>query len=70
MRITDAMSLASYERKILRRIFGTIKTSDAEYRRRYNQEIYKLYGDMDIISYIKIGRLRWLGHINRMEEDQ
>jgi hypothetical protein len=26
----------------------------------------QLYGDLDIVSFIRINRLRWIGHVNRM----
>jgi hypothetical protein len=26
----------------------------------------QLYGDLDIVSFIGINRLRWIGHVNRM----
>ena len=30
--------------------------------------MYTLYKDSDIITYIKINRLRWAGHVIRLEE--
>jgi hypothetical protein len=27
----------------------------------------QLYGDLDIVSFIRINRLRWIGHVNRMD---
>ncbi|XP_020806218.1 uncharacterized protein LOC110182509 [Drosophila serrata] len=65
---SDAAALGVFERKILRKIFGPICVGDA-YRIRWNHELYELYGDVDIVSRVKIQRLRWLGHIARMEED-
>ena len=37
-------------------------------RIRYNKELYELYKSSDIITDIKIARLRWAGHVARMEE--
>ncbi|XP_043064095.1 uncharacterized protein LOC122320085 [Drosophila ficusphila] len=65
---SDAAALGVFERKILRKIFGPICVGDA-YRIRWNHELYELYGDVDVVSRVKIHRLRWLGHIARMEED-
>jgi hypothetical protein len=31
-----------------------------EWRVRYNQD---LYGDMHVITHMKMGRLRWAGHL-------
>ncbi|XP_070136092.1 uncharacterized protein [Drosophila bipectinata] len=39
------------------------------YRIRYNHELYELYGDVDVASRVKSQRLRWLGHVARMDED-
>jgi hypothetical protein len=51
----------------LRAIFGP--TNDkGEWRIKYNDELYTLYKDSDIITYIKINRLRWAGHVIRLEE--
>jgi hypothetical protein len=49
--------LAVFERKILRKILGAIKTNC--WRRRHNNEPMQLYGHLDIVSFIRINRLRW-----------
>jgi hypothetical protein len=33
---------------------------------RTNQELVDLYKELDIVSEIRKGRLRWLGHVERM----
>ena len=40
------------------------------WRRRYNYELYQLYNEPDIVKYIRINRLRWLGHVQRMDEER
>ncbi|XP_051859298.1 uncharacterized protein LOC127565328 [Drosophila albomicans] len=65
---SDAAALGVFERKILRKIFGPICVDDV-YRIRYNHELYELYGDVDVASRVKSQRLRWLGHVARMDED-
>jgi hypothetical protein len=35
---------------------------------RWNNELYRLYNDLNIVEDIKIRRLGWAGHIMRMEE--
>ena len=52
-----------WERKILRNIF-------VEWMIRTNEEIKALNKSPDIISVLKQGRLRWLGHIERMDENR
>jgi hypothetical protein len=60
----EALLLGGFERKILRRIYGAVQT-DEVWRRRYNQKLYSLFNDVDIIKRIKINRLRWAGHVIR-----
>lgn len=63
----DEKNLGTFERKILRRIFGPLCV-DGGYRRRMNHELYELFGDIDIVRRVKLQRLRWLGHVVRMDE--
>jgi len=53
------------ERKVLRRIFGGIKVSES-WRWRCNRELIQLFGDSDILTFGRISRLNWIGHVNRM----
>ena len=53
---------------MLRKIFGPICV--AGYRSRTNEEVRQLYGELDIVTEIKNGRLRWLGHVERMGEER
>jgi len=52
----------SFERKILRGINGPI-CEEAVWRSRYNEELYRLYDEADLVTTIKITRLRWAGHV-------
>ena len=65
----DEQVLKVFERKILRSIFGAINDGNI-WRRRFNYELYELYDETDIVRTIKISRLRWLGHVQRMDEDR
>jgi len=48
----------------LRAIFGP--TNDkGEWRIKYNNELYTLYMESDIVTYIKINPLKWAGHVIR-----
>jgi hypothetical protein len=58
----DELRLGVLERKILRRIYGPI-CKEATWRSRYNEELYCLYDETDLVTTIKITRLRWAGHI-------
>ena len=65
---TDAAALRVFERKVLPKIFGPVRVGD-DFRIRFNSELYELLNDMDVVQRINIQRLRWLGHVVRMEED-
>jgi hypothetical protein len=56
------------ERRVLREIYISIKEGD-EWRNR-NNELYDLHKNDDIVTFIKLGRLRWAGHVIRMEGDR
>jgi len=64
---SDEAILGVFERKILRAIFGPTN-DNGEWRIKYNNELYTLYKESDIVTYIKINRLKWAGHVIRMEE--
>jgi hypothetical protein len=57
-------TINSYERKILR-ILGPVNDTGT-WIIRYNKEIYTLYGDTEISTVIKLRRLQWAGHAQRM----
>jgi hypothetical protein len=63
----DELQLAVFEKKVLRKIFGPIRDTD-QWRRRYNEELYKLYAEPEIVKWIRSARHRWAGHIVRMRE--
>lgn len=60
--------LVTFENKILRKIFGPT-FEKGEWRIKHNKEIRDLYKEPDIVGEIKSGRLRWIGHILRKDED-
>ena len=65
----DAAALRVFARKVLRKIFGAVRVGN-NFRIRYNSELYKLLNDdLDVVQRINIKRLRWLGHVVRLEED-
>jgi hypothetical protein len=38
------------------------------WKTRYNSELYKLCDELDIVKVIKLGILKWLGYLFRMQE--
>jgi hypothetical protein len=53
----DEARLGVSERKILRRIYGPLY-GGATWRSRYNEELYCLYDEIDLVTAIRISRLR------------
>ena len=64
----DAAALRVFERKVLRKIFCPVRVGN-DFRIRFNSVLYELLNDIDVVQRINIQRLRWLGHVVRMEED-
>jgi hypothetical protein len=61
--------LYSVERQILKCLYGQIQDK-GRWRRKCNSENCKLYKDLNIVGDIKIRRLRWAGHIRRVEYER
>jgi hypothetical protein len=59
-------ALSIFERKILRRIYGPVQ-DNGQWRIRYNKELCELCGEPDLVTCIKLKRLQWAGHVQRME---
>jgi hypothetical protein len=62
-------TIGIFERKILRRIFGVVK-EEGQWRMRYNKELYELYKDVDLVTFIKLKRLQWAGHVQGLPLDR
>jgi hypothetical protein len=58
--------LKIFERKILQRIYGPVQEGDI-WRIRNNEELNRSINGEKIVKYIKSHRIRWLGHVKRME---
>ena len=65
----DEQTLLVFERRILRSIFRGVNV-EGNWRRRFNHELHQLYNEPDVVKFIKINRLRWLGHVLRMNEER
>jgi len=59
----------TFERMIMRKIFGPTRTDDGHWRIKTDQEINDILKGQNIIGFIKKQRLNWLGHVERMAED-
>ena len=52
----------------MRRIFGPKGAENGKWRRLHNDELHSLYRSSNIVRVIKSRRLRWAGHVARMEK--
>jgi len=63
--------LNSFERKVYRRILGPVYDNGKEnWRILANKETYASVKKPTIIETIRLNRLCWFGHVQRMEENR
>jgi hypothetical protein len=56
---------------VFRRIFGPRRDDvTGESRRLYKEELNDLYSSPNIVRVIKSRRIRWAGHVARMDEER
>jgi hypothetical protein len=59
--------LRVFENRVLR-IYGPRKDEvTGEWRKLHNEELHHFYSSPDIIRQVKSRRMRWAGHVARME---
>ena len=57
------------ENSVLRKIFGAKRNEiTVEWTKLHNAELHALYSSPNIIRNLKSRRLRWAGHVARMEQ--
>jgi hypothetical protein len=67
----DRKQLNIFERKVYRRILGPVYDNKKEnWKILTNKEIYASVKKPTIIETISLNRLRWFGHVQRMEENR
>jgi hypothetical protein len=67
----DRKQLNVFERKVYRRILGPVYDNEKEnWRILTNKEIYARVKILTIIETIRLNRLLWFGHVQRMEENR
>jgi hypothetical protein len=65
--VEEETTLAIFERNILRKIYGPVKENEL-WRVRRNEELKTIIKEENIVRFIKCQRIRWLGHIERMQD--
>jgi hypothetical protein len=61
--------LRVFENRVLRRIFGPKRDEvTGGWRKLHNEELHGLYSSPSIVRVIKARRMRWAGHVARIEE--
>jgi hypothetical protein len=59
------------ENRVLRRIFGPKRDEvTGDWRKLHNEELHNLCTSPDIIRQVKSRRMRWAGHVARMEDER
>ena len=58
-----------FENRVLRRVFGSNSEEvTGEWRKLHTEELRDLYFLPNIVRVVKSRRMRWTGHVARMEE--
>ena len=63
----DENNLRIFERQLLRKIYGPVNI-DNIWGIRNNMETDKLIEGADTVRFIKAQRIKWLGHVQRMDQ--
>jgi len=67
--LREERRLRLLQNRVLRRIFGTKRDEvTRELRRLYKEELNDLYSSPNIVRVIELRRMRWAGHVARMEK--
>jgi hypothetical protein len=67
--LREKHGLRVFENRVLKRIFG-LKGWEVtgEWKKMHSEELHNLYSSPSIIIMMKSRRMRWTGHVARMEE--
>jgi len=69
--LREERKLRLFENMVLRRIFGPRRDEVmGEWRRMHSEKLRDLYPSPNIVRVIKSRRMRWAGHVARMDEER
>jgi len=67
--LREERRLRVFENRVLGRVFGPKRDEvTGEWRKLHNEELMGLYSLPNIVRVVKSRRMRWVGHVARMEE--
>ena len=66
--LREESRLRVFENRIPRRIFEPKRDESGKWRKLHNEERNGFYRSPNIVRLIKSRRLRWAGHVARMEK--
>jgi len=67
--LREECRLRVFENRVLRRVFGLKRDEvTGEWRKLHSEELRDLYSLPNIVRVVKLKRMRWAGHVARMEE--
>jgi len=64
---SDEKRLLLFERRILRKIYGSKRNEENIYERRTNEELRAIFKEPNIVGILKSRRISWAGHVWRAE---
>jgi hypothetical protein len=68
---SEGLSFVTVELVVYRRILGPVYDNEKKnWRILTNKEIYAMVKNPTITETVKLNRLRWFGHVQRMEENR
>ena len=69
--LREERRLRVFENRVLRRVFEPKRDEvTGEWRKLHNEELNDQYSLPNIVRVVKSRRMRWAGHVARMEEDR
>jgi len=67
----DRKQINIFEKKVYRRMLGPVYDNEKEnWRILTNEEIYAIIKKPTVIETIRLNRLCWFGHVQRVEENR
>jgi hypothetical protein len=66
--LSEEHRLRVSENRVVRKLFGPKRKEDGSWRKLHNDELHSLYSSPNIVRVIKSMRVRYVGHVARMEE--